>query len=215
MKHASVIVTSVVFALLQVGCGGNGGGAAGSGGSSTAGSGAASAACDKVNACGGDMVGEWKMTAACADPPKATTLCDAATAVVGAATVTGTASYKGDMTFTLMGMVDATATLTLPASCLMQGGKTLTCSQIQTILATDPTAKLISCTASGTGCKCLNPYHSVLNNTGTYSVSGSMVTLTIGKDKATADFCAKDNKLHLAITSSSGELPTGQISLTK
>ena len=161
------------------------------------------------------MTGDWKTTSVCVDPPMVTDVCEAATAMVSGTKITGTASFKADKTFTLMATIDAMGTLILPASCLKQGSTTLTCKQIQDVLAMDRNAKQLTCSDNAGGCKCLNPYHETVSNSGTYDASGSSVMLTSGMDKATADYCVQDGKLHMNIKTSMGGLPTGQLSFGK
>jgi hypothetical protein len=224
MKHPFVLVLMIGCALSQVGCGDDAGGGGGAG-TGSAGSGG-STTCEKVSACGGDLAGTWKMTQICVEQPGTSddikAICETAKLEINTTTVSGSLTYKPDMTFSQTTTLDATATLVLPASCLKSGSTTYTCPQLQEAFRKDPGATMIECTSSSDGgCNCKNLVHEVTANDGTYSASGSTVTLTTAKDKGTAEYCVKGSKLYLHTTVSSsmstgGDFsPAGQLVLEK
>ena len=216
MKKALVVVLWVALLVTSVGCGDDGGGSSDGAGSGAGGSGGSSGdACTKVSGCGGDIVGEWKVSASCAEPPDLKELCPTATVELTNTKVSGTASFKSDMNFSWSVTASANATLVFPADCLSSGGKMVTCQEVQDLLKVDPSAKNITCSSSDGGCKCENPYNSEDMTSGTYSVSGSTVMLTIGSNKGTADFCVKGGKLYLNATGGDSGLPSGQLTLSK
>jgi hypothetical protein len=193
----------VALAVGNVSCGG--GDDSGSTGATT---------CTQMSACGGDIKGDWNVVAACIDQAaladQAQQICEAATLTSSVTSVSGTISYKADNTFvqgasTAAGTVD----LVLPASCLKQGGVTLTCPQIQGVLNKDTADAPWTCASSNGGCKCSEAPQLSAMSTGTYSVSDKTVTLTstatatMESTTVVQDYCIVGSKLYLLPTADS------------
>jgi hypothetical protein len=166
--------------------------------------------CGQVQPCGGNVVGEYNVSAACTSDPAVGDNplgfdCPEATVDVTGISVTGSASFKADMSYSLMTTARATAQVTFPPSCItpLAGGLTLTCAQINDLipllLASMPgTVESAQCAGSAT-CSCnvvLAPQ--IVNETGTYVASGTTLTRT---DSSTGqllrgNYCVQGNALH-------------------
>lgn len=152
------------------------------------------------SACGGDIVGDWKITGVCYDETalaaQAKQLCADATLKIGDASVTGDVSYKADKSFVQGATeLDATAELSLSTSCL--GGAT--CAQLQAQVNMDAAdgneANCVS--AAGGGCTCSTTIKDSSKSNGTYSTSGNTVTQTANNATEVQDFCVNGNRLVL------------------
>lgn len=217
--------------LLLVSCGGgqsgtsgNGGGGAGgpgSGGSAGAGAGGAAgqsagtggsgATCPSVSPCGGNIVGTWKVTQSCVtaseDLNSAGAGCTGATAVLEI-TYGGSLTYKSDLTFDYSA-VTATEIVHehFPSGCSPFG---LTCQQLAQT-ATDGGPPRCSIDALG-GCNCDSVMMLTSSYpTGTYAVSGSMLTTTSTTSMpSTSSFCVQGSVLYLI----PGQAADAAVSLT-
>lgn len=168
-----------------------------------------SGSCGKVAPCGGDIVGNWKATGACANAMTLSMqVVPGCTDVMASSVniqITGNASFNTDGTYTLNETTIVSGSGIVPASCLQLAGVPLTCSQfdllIQQYIATDPTAMVKAAHCSGnTDCSCtftLAPQ--VLAQTGTYNTLGSPVLTLNANDGIVygADYCVQKNELHL------------------
>jgi hypothetical protein len=147
--------------------------------------------CTMFAACGGDVVGTWKVDRACVGGTTSplTAQCLTATFQVSE-TVDGTVEFTSDGMFTQNVTATLIEDLTLPPSCL-QG---TSCAQLQsTYNQTDGSgARLMgTCTEASGGCSC----HVTATQSGpqhaSYSVSGT--TLTIGGQ--TVPYCVHGSGL--------------------
>lgn len=180
--------------LLAASCGGNSEGGGGS--------------CGKVQPCGGNPTGVWEITTSCIDARalgddvlrqlSAATGCDALRVEETHAEQTGSVSFNADMSYESTGSVSFDATVSVPASCITQGGFTLTCGQLNQLIKQLMMAELgeVTCKEATGGCSCklVTPPRAV-DESGTYSVSGTKLT-TSGSD-APSDFCVQGNELHV------------------
>jgi hypothetical protein len=159
-------------------------------GGTTASSGDNSAACGA--ACGGDVVGRWKILSYCGPSTYQMTI---GTCAVPAtveritATTTGTMEFLGDGTYSGSITNSGTVRLTYPAACLTIGGYTLTCAQLGTGCAA----------AAAGGCTCtMTANNQTSGGTGTYSINGSVLTTlplaTIGSPPSQFDYCVQGNR---------------------
>ena len=185
-----VVVFSGALASLAPACGGSSG------------------SCGKVQPCGGDVVGDYNITAACINNAAISMGdigidCPGATTSVTGLSISGTASLNADMTYTRTQTISATVQMTLPPSCLTMNGITLTCAQLDQGLQTsiaDPTSPFQSARCSGSSsCSCsfvLRP--ETQSDSGTYSTAGTTLTWTSSTGSADADqYCVQGNELHL------------------
>jgi hypothetical protein len=200
------------------------------------GGGGGSSACTDVAACGGNVVGNWKINGTCFNTGNAvmasglSSTCPSARTGNTNVTATGTVSYKADRTFTQTTTTSGSVSVVLPASCLMQMGVTITCDQLNQVfkstLANSGSAGAsggipnISCSnAGGGGCSCTTSIPSQTSMTsGTYSTSGSVLTQNGSSD----DYCVQGDKLYLrphqgmGMTATMGTVNVnGQIELQK
>src|SRR5262245_52848350 len=121
--------------------------------------------CGQVQPCGGDVVGNYNVSAACTSNPNLGDMalgfdCPEATVDVTSISVSGSASFNDNATYTMMTTATASALVTFPPSCItpLAGGLTLTCDQINEVipllLASMPgTVQSAHCTGDTT-CSC-------------------------------------------------------------
>ena len=186
----------LVFSSLSfvVACGGNTEGGGGS--------------CGKVQPCGGNLVGTWDITATCIDTKAVSDgLLSQLTALTGCgelslesshADQTGTATFNADMTFTSTRTATYDATIAVPKSCITQGGFTLTCGQVNQLIAQFAGAQVgtVDCKDATGGCSCkLTTPSQTQTDAGNYSVSGTKITS--GSASASGDYCVQGNELHI------------------
>jgi hypothetical protein len=165
----------------------------------------ASDACTAVTACGGDLTGTWKMENFCFDQPSLSAdvmqFCDTAKIAISNSNVTGTLSYKADKTFTQDAMITATATLTLPGTCI--SAAQLSCTEIESNsndpASTDATGMLTCTPTPDGGCQCSQEVSDSSQASGTFTVDKSTVTQVNSADGSTdvEDFCVKGKTLYL------------------
>jgi hypothetical protein len=178
------------------------------GGTTTAGSGGNAASCN-TTACGGDIVGKWKIVGYCGSlTTQATSMPGCAepltTDVVGL-TVTGTVEYRRDGTYTASMNSAGTAQLTYPAACLTLRGVTVTCEQLnqafkqQAGAMADAGVTSLSCAAGASGgCVCTEVIAGQSHLTqGTYTVGGGVLTEGTGSSASTSSYCVQGNGLTL------------------
>lgn len=166
--------------LVFVGCGGGGGGS-----------------CSTPAACGGNIVGTWKVASSCISTSGsgATPDCPQQMLKISNYTVSGTVTYNADMTYTATRSLSGDTETTLPASCLMFQGTTVTCAQLQAAITSDPTSgyQSVTCTAAASGCTCSGKIvQDNLNETGTFSTAGNVLTETAtGGQPSLSDYCVQ------------------------
>jgi len=179
--------------------------------------------CGTVAACGGNIVADWTIVDACLSAGGAAVFgdfCPTATIDGSGIRASGTAAYRADGTFDATITMSGSVAFTLPASCLMMNGITITCAQLdqavkqQQMTDPDPSIQSISC-AGTSSCRCtaqMVPQTSP--GAGTYSTSGTTLT---ENGVESGSYCVKGNELHLisgSMAMGSFEL-TGDIVLTK
>jgi hypothetical protein len=187
---------------------------------SSCGGGGGVASCGKVSPCGGDPVGAWKFAGQCANTAAgidSNDFCPTATASVAGLSVSGTATFSADSSYTMNIKQSGTVRMTIPASCLSQGGITFTCAQlqqsIQAALADDPDSPVASVTCAGAGgCTCSMTMSSTTSQSGTWTAEGTMLSLSGGDS---GEFCVKDKELHLITVDTTMTMGTmGQAKIT-
>src|SRR5262245_53961552 len=113
--------------------------------------------CGKIAACGGDIVGDWKITDTCFSLNASAltdSFCPTATLDAGGLKATGNVSYEEDLTYSGMLTLSGSLAIVLPPSCLMFEGIPLTCSQVELVVkqelgtGSDSPIKSVKCTGS-------------------------------------------------------------------
>jgi hypothetical protein len=168
-------------------------------------------ACGRVEPCGGDLVGTWRLSSACSTQPALPAkLCAAATVKHSSFEVSGTATFGADGTYGISATTWGTIEVSVPASCLTGGDVTSSCTQ----LALQAPANIgAQCLASGDGCFCtfVIPSHDVAE-AGTYAANGSMLTAAPpGGLVDGAAYCVAGDRLHVIAldpSSTSSAVPT-------
>ncbi len=138
--------------------------------------------------------------------------------VAPTADVSGALTFNADMTYTITSSGSYTETLTLPLSCFPDSGAALACTGVQMggTAGAGSGGIMGSCAISDSNCVCTLPVPSTATESGTYSISGSMLTTTPtgGSGSMTDSYCASGNTLHLSGTVS-GVMGTQQVVATK
>jgi hypothetical protein len=169
--------------------------------------GSSSGSCGKVQPCGGDVVGDWNISAACVDNAVANMElpfeCPGAMVRVTGLNVSGTATFTAGLTYTRTQTMSGSVQMTFAPSCLAMEGITPTCAQIDAILqlqlAQQPgTFQSASCSGSAT-CTCsFTTVPETQSDSGTYVTSGNTLTLTSSAGAVDADqYCVQGNELHI------------------
>jgi hypothetical protein len=189
---------------------GTGGGTTGSGGSGAGGTAGAGNGC-AFDPCGGNVVGTWSAQTACGDFASASQAAFAAypacAGLVESATLgtfSMTATFSTDATYSTSGSATVNIAMGLTQACLtaMSGQPTTldasVCQSFGTSLAQQSGITGASCTFTNGNCACQYTGTSTLSETGTYSVSGSTLTLTAtGGTASSGQFCVQGTTLHL------------------
>lgn len=154
-----------------------------------------------VAACGGDLVGTWRVTSTCLQPTgTGESECPTATRAISVQ-YAGSVSYSAGLSYTSMLRLSRTETIGLPASCLTRGGASTTCAQLNQSLAAgplDPSISTIHCSpAGGGGCTCVATVVSTCGETGTYATEGGVLTRTPtgSSPKPGVGFCVRGDRL--------------------
>ena len=142
-------------------------------------------ACAKVQPCGGDLVGTWQLSSACASqPPLPGKLCAAATVVYASFSIAGTETFEADLSYSLSATTSGTIQVSVPTSCLVVGDATMTCAQITPQVSAEVNVR---CVDSAAGCDCTFVLlQTDLRATGTYTTSGTSLNETPGGRRALA-----------------------------
>jgi hypothetical protein len=179
-------------------------------GVSSCGSGGRNDTCGMVQPCAGDPTGIWNITTACADSSLFASIfedlpCPAATASLANVTTTGIASFSADKTYSLSEMASGSLDVVFPSSCLIMNGIRRTCLQLVDELDNRVDSNgnglfsSISCT-SANGCTCsaaVKP-QSMVNDSGTWSTSGTSLALMSATDgNSSVPYCVQENVIHI------------------
>ncbi|MDB4980090.1 MAG: hypothetical protein JWM82_842 [Myxococcales bacterium] len=182
--------------------------------------GGGSVSCDGTQPCGGDPTGTWSFVSDCEAPSMGfSNTCPTATVSASGVSISGMISFNADKSYSVSQAFKANVSVSLPASCLTQGGVTVSCAQLTTVLQgeiANGTApyKTISCSGSG-GCTCLATVDDINDDSGTWSSAGTVITL--GSAAGSSDggsYCVKGNEIHLLTLSTSvnmGAMGTARI----
>jgi hypothetical protein len=161
-----------------------------------------------VQPCGGDVVGDWKASSACANRALLNQsflssimgYCPDATLGAVSLKPIGTMSLRTDLTYTAALTMDATAVVNIPASCLAGQSCAAVSVLLQSALVGMMGIQSANCTGSGS-CACTFKLNTDFeNSSGTYTTAGTALDLYATAGTATtggSDYCVKDNALHL------------------
>ena len=186
-KLVVVVVLAAGLAPVVSACGGDGGGS-----------------CGNVAPCGGSVAGTWNVSGACF---KSSTLdatlgaeCAGATVALAVTQISGTVALNGDLTYATTTTAALALQEALPPACLQAVG--LTCAaldqQFKQMMATDPTILSAGCTGSGTCICSLRTAPRTSSETGTYTTSGTTLTLTASDGSSESnEYCLQGNELHV------------------
>jgi hypothetical protein len=185
----AMVVLSAALGLTMLSCGGSSG------------------SCGKVSPCGGDVVGNYNVSAACFDNAALSMNliadCPGASVKILGLNVSGSASFNADMTYSVTETVSITASETIPTSCLTTSGITVTCAQldqaIQMLVAQSPGTYQSAHCSGASACTCtftLAPQ--TMSEAGTYTTSGTTLTTTDSTgSSSSSEYCAQGNELHM------------------
>lgn len=141
-----------------------------------------------VTPCASTLSGTWFYSTACADDPLADfrTYCSSVTTVSSTSTLSGRIDFLGANVSRQVHTVYAT-TVNLPNECLLFGA---TCSQVQAVLQnTVPNALCMTATSPRSGCDCSVSGTNSLNETGTWTADGGVVTVVTPSKTRTFNTC--------------------------
>src|SRR5262245_46639820 len=209
---SALVLGSALLSIAAAGCGDDGGGS-----------------CGTVQPCGGDAVGSWNASAACADKANAEAVflqlasglgCQAATLGSYSLAASGNLTLLADQTYTSTLEVRTSANVNVPSSCL-QG---LTCQLLtlafQGVSTQFGDIESANCTGS-MSCTCAVTINSpVFDSPGTYAVSATGTGLSLTSAMGTVGdepYCVKGSELHVLSLDTATTPPTvtGDIVLKK
>ncbi len=199
------------------GADGSGAGGSGAGGSGAGGSGGT---CNNAPACGGAIVGKWSVTSSCVSADAASMVsmsCPTETASASGFAIKGSVTYNADLTYSKNTTTSGNVVITLPASCVVHDGGTVTCDELAQALkgATMMTYQSITCVGADSGCRCTFVLVDQASmETGTYSTTpaGLLTETATGGKPDESDYCVKGKTLTLS--PHAGSAMAGQASIS-
>jgi hypothetical protein len=163
--------------------------------------------CQTVQPCGGDLIGSWRSTASCpvasaaADTLRRDLNCADAQLLQISESEPTTITFGDDLTYSGDSPIeDVSITASIPASCV--GGTN--CADVTRELANHYDSSDCS---GGSTCTCKIPWlGSSLNGFGTYTTSGSTLTLTPDWAFITRQYCVTGPRLDLFALDTTGAI---------
>ena len=175
------------------------------------------ATCGNVQPCGGDVVGDWTFVDACESAANvaacaatfatmaAESWCPSQTLVARKPSATGSFLFDTAGTYSLALTFGGYLDFNLPAQCLagVSCEDTTAGLQAQIDAGSYPMPNVSSIACAGTSsCLCRATVNSPRSDSGTYSVSGNVLTLTATSGIVTdKSYCVRSNTLHILDTS--------------
>ncbi len=150
--------------------------------------------CGTFNACGGAVVGSWVKAKRCGTLTDAS--CPAAKLDLKKDTQISV-TFGSDMTVAST-LSASELIVTAPSSCV---ASTVTCASLSNTSST----QTVTCQTSGSNCVCDQKLNSSTAS-GTYSLSGSTITIVVGGVSQTFDYCVKDDTLYIPYQGSSYDI---------
>jgi hypothetical protein len=238
MKRLLYCVVSIAcVAMAGCGSGANKDGSGGNGGGGGGAGGVDGGACSVSAACGGNLVGTWKIVSACGSIES--NACPPSQSIrVETSWVQATYTFAGDGTLTFTATGTTTEAIRYPVGCLLpvvDAGVTEACTAFQDLIRTAaqqadagaPITSIVSfdCLMDGNGvCLC----NEVLTappqtQTGSYTTNGDQLTFTdLGADAGTSgasnvygDYCVSGNALTIHLIDASGARSDFLMTLTR
>jgi hypothetical protein len=180
--------------------------------------------CAQPDACGGDVVGTWKIVDSCIDfelPPIDSDFCPQATASVADIALSGGVTYDADLTYSSTLTMAFSFVIKYPLSCFSSGGQTITCAEfndaLQEELAANPNPDFQSytCASAGSFCNCTAVATPMTQTeSGTYTTTSGRITTTSSGDSSTDKYCVQGDTLHLISDQADAEV-SGVIDLAR
>jgi hypothetical protein len=174
----------------------------------------AAGGCFKVQPCGGDLVGEWRLDAFCVQRAslEATFAASVAggfcpTQMLGNATraVSGSLVLNADLTYSMTGTITGSTDFIVPASCLAGTNCATVSASLQAQIAAGSHPELVSASCSGgTSCLCHEMLSVPLAGAGTYSTAGA--TLTANAPLGSSQYCVQGDTAHFLASTMPGLL---------
>ena len=159
--------------------------------------------CDSVPACGGDIVGTWKVTDSCVSfaGDGSRSFCPRLPLSLDLS-VDGTVTYGADKTYQQTGTFTFEAELHFPTSCLTIAGTTMTCDQLATYeRTTNPVYQSLTCRAESAGCACTGQSIDLpADESGTWTTSGNVLTSTHDGKSESSPYCVTGASFYQSAT---------------
>jgi hypothetical protein len=137
-------------------------------------------------------------------------------------TITGTAAYNADLTYSLTSVTSGTEIIGFPPSCITGSGVTLTCDQLTQGLAAQAQTigvSAIHCAAAGAGgCNCTATLIDETDSeTGTYTTAAGFITTTPAGQPAdpAAGYCVKGSQMDQGVPPDPSLTTSGKLTLTR
>lgn len=157
---------------------------------------ASSEACGTVAACGGELLGTWRVTKSClTETEDLSKACPGASATVDFA-FGGTVTYNADLTYTANVLGGGTTHYHYPSACLPGGAS---CDGWgQTLMLVGMYTSVTCTTDSGGACNCdALTASSAHDATGTYATSGTGTLTTVHEGAVSGDsYCVSGNVMY-------------------
>ena len=155
--------------------------------------------CTAPAACGGDIIGKWRITSTCI--AKAVQDVGCGTVTVQSFEVTGTVEFGADGSEISLGTSNQSGRYSFPAGCLKQPcADTAAVLDAQKTVDESPAQTNATCTASADTCVCDVSVVIQSNDHDTYTVSGNRLTTTSGAtgEADPGTYCVQGNDLSVA-----------------
>jgi hypothetical protein len=179
------------------------------------------ASCDGGAACGGDVVGTWRISPCTAAPTDLSSFdmtCPPATLRSVISTFDETLTFKADLSYETTFAETGQYQFDYPPACVSADGATVSCDyfkgKIDSLVGTTSpkfTVEPATCVAANGGCSCTTAFTfapQVLP--GTYSISGTTLTQTRSLGPTISnDYCVQGNTLTLIGSGAGGETDAG------
>ena len=202
------VVLGVAVAVVAGCSSGSGGGAFNVGGATR---------CGQIEPCGGDLTGTWAFTTGCVTSlgfkeavSGAASSCSGETVAVTGVSVSGTMTFNADGTYVASALSkQGTYSLNVPASCL----NGTACSTVASSLEASGEFETASCSGVA-GCACTAVQTPItVTESGSYTISGSTVTMASTTGSSTVSYCVDGSTFHLLDTSTMSMGPMGQAAI--
>jgi hypothetical protein len=158
--------------------------------------------CLQFAPCGGDVVGTWSFLGTCTDIAGQSALlaaaCPGAAINAFGVSITGTFTFNADSSYTASNWHEVfVATETLPLSCA--GGTTCADGNGTETDTTGGSTVNVTTTCTGTStCACrVNGTFDVSSDVGTWTTTGTALTMDGVATSTSLSYCVEDNRLHL------------------